>query len=180
MKHPLRLLVLSFAVSFPAYADVDTGKQSSGTPYDSFMGPVRQVFGRFSGASPSIDEVRAQLRTARRFRYYFNAAEPFVPQAPEVTEARREGDCKAKSLWLANKLGDRSLRFVIGKTAPNARISHAWLLWSNGGAWLFLDPTMESDVLRADRLVGRKLIPQYSYTGSSSYVHPSYREYVKK
>jgi hypothetical protein len=158
---------------------VDTGQPSS-TPYDRYMGPVRQVFGRFGGASPSVDEVRTQLRTARRFRYYFNAAEPYTPQMPEVTEARREGDCKAKSLWLASKMGDRSVRFVVGKTKPGAKMSHAWLLWSNGGTWLFLDPTMESDVLYAERLVGRKLIPQYSYSASSSYSHPTFSQFNSK
>ena len=70
----------------------------------------------------------------------------------------------------------RNVRYVIGKAKPGDRQSHAWLLWSNGGTWLFLDPTMEADVLNADRVYGRKLIPQYSYTSGSSYVHPTFDE----
>jgi hypothetical protein len=145
----------------------------SGTPYDRYHGPVRQVLARSGSGAPSIDEVRAQLRTARRFRYYFNKAEPCVPQTPEVTEAKRQGDCKAKSLWLADKMRDRNTRYVVGKAKPGDRLSHAWLLWANGGTWLFLDPTMEFDVVYADRVAGRKLIMQYSYTASSSYAHPN-------
>jgi hypothetical protein len=153
------------------FAQVNLGRPS-GTPYDRYHGGVRQVLARGGGA-PSIDEVRAQLRTARRFRYYFNKAEPYVPQNPEVTEARRQGDCKAKSLWLADKMRDRNTRYVVGKAKPGDRLSHAWLLWSNGGTWLFLDPTLEFDVVSADRVAGRKLIMQYSFSGSGSYAHPN-------
>jgi hypothetical protein len=96
-----------------------------------------------------------------------------------VTEAKREGACKAKALWLANKMNDRSVRYAIGKAAPGRVQSHAWLLWSNSGTWLFLDPTMESDVIDAERAIGRKLIVQYSYSGSGTYMHPTYGEYVK-
>ena len=127
-----------------------------------------------------MDEVRSQLRTARRFRYYFNPAQPYTPQTPEVTESRQEGDCKAKSLWLASKMKARGVRYAIGRAKPNADMSHAWLLWSNGGTWICLDPTLESDVLYADRLVGKKLITQYSYTGSGTYTHPTYSQYAGK
>ncbi|MDR3405961.1 MAG: hypothetical protein P4L99_25975 [Chthoniobacter sp.] len=179
MKHTLLLLSVFFATSVPLCAQVDTGRPTSGTPYDRFLGSVRQILGR-SGGAPTVDEVRSQLRTARRFRYYYNPAEPYVPQAPEVTEAQRQGDCKAKALWLASKMGGRNVRYVIGKMQPSSRISHAWLLWLNGGTWLHLDPTNESDLLNADRIVGRKLIPQYSYTSSSTYSHPTYNELIKK
>ena len=178
MKTRALLLFLLITGGQSLLAEVDTGRPTSGTPYCRYIGSVRQVLGR-SGGAPSIDEVRSQLRTARRFRYYFNPAQPYVPQAPEVTESRREGDCKAKSLWLANKMNASGVRYVIGKAKPGDRQSHAWLLWSNGGTWLFLDPTMESDVLNADRLTGRKLIIQYSYTGGGTYAHPTYSEFVK-
>jgi hypothetical protein len=180
MNNTLRILALVCVASVPLCADVDTGRPTSSTPYDRYMGPVRSVFGQFGGAVPSMDEVRSQLRTARRFRYYFNPAEPYTPQSPEVTESRKQGDCKAKSLWLASKMGDRKVRFVIGKAVPSSKLSHAWLLWSNGGTWYFLDPTMESDVVYAERVTGRKLIPQFSYTGSGTFSHPTYNEVLKK
>ena len=102
-----------------------------------------------------------------------------VPQAPEVTESRQQGDCKAKSLWLASKMNDRNARYVVGKSKPGDKVSHAWLLWSNGGTWLYLDPTLELDVIYADRVTGRKLIVQYSFAGSTAYVHPTYSQYIK-
>jgi hypothetical protein len=179
MKKPFLVLAVCAAISPSLLAEVDAGRPTSSTPYDRYLGPVRTTLARSGSGAPSVEEVRAQLRTARRFRYYFNAAEPYIPQAPEVTEAKREGDCKAKSLWLASKMRDRNVRYVIGKAKPGARVSHAWLLWSNGGAWLLLDPTMESDVLNADRVVGQKLIARYSYSSSSTFSHPSYNDYVK-
>ena len=178
MKRILLLLSAFVALSLPLSAEVDTGRPTSGTPYDRYLGPVRQVLGR-SGGAPTVDEVRSQLRTARRFRYYYDKSEPYIPQAPEVTESRQQGDCKAKAVWLASKMGDPKARYVIGKMLPNSRISHAWLLWSNGGTWLHLDPTNETDLLDAERIVGRKLIPQYSYTSSSTYSHPTYEELTR-
>ena len=172
-------LVVLLASSQTLFAEVDTGRPAGGTPYDRYLGPVRTVYARCGSASPSIDEVRSQLRAARRFRYYFNAAEPYTPQAPEITESKQQGDCKAKSLWLANKMLDRKARYVIGRAKPSDKVSHAWLLWSSGGTWLYLDPTLESDVVYADRVTGKKLLVQYSYAGSTSYTHPSYSQYAK-
>jgi len=179
MKPIILLVSLLVTSGYALLAEVDTGQRTSGTPYDRYLGPVRQVLGQSGGDSPTIDEVRAQIRTARRFRYFYNKAEPYTPQAPEVTEARQQGDCKAKSLWLASKMKDRSVRYAMGKAKPGDKLSHAWLLWSNGGEWLFLDPTMEYDVVFADRVTGKKLIVLYSISGSGAYKHPSYNEYVK-
>jgi len=180
MKTKIYLVLFSLLVTGHALlAEVDTGRPTSGTPYDKYLGPVRAVYAKSGGDSPTVDEVRAQLRTARRFRYFYNKAEPYIPQAPEVTEARQQGDCKAKSVWLANKMLDRSVRYVVGKAKPGDKMSHAWLLWSNGGEWLFLDPTMEYDVVYADKVTGRKLVVQYSWKGGSAFVHPSYSEYVR-
>jgi hypothetical protein len=159
-------------------AEVDSGRPCGGTPYDRYLGPVRQTLSSANGGA-SVDEVRAYLRTARRFHYYYDPSNPYTPQAPSVTEANRRGDCKAKSLWLASKMADSRTRYVIGKAKPRDKLSHAWLLWATGGAWLALDPTMESDLLNAERVVGRKLIANYSYTGSSNYQHPTYSDYVK-
>jgi len=180
MKLPTFFFFAFVASRLPLLAEVDTGRPTSGTPYDRYLGPVRQVLGRAGGGASTVDEVRSQLRTARRFRYYYNPAEPYIPQSPEVTEARRQGDCKAKAVWLASKMGDRNVRYVIGKMQPSSRISHAWLLWSSGGIWLHLDPTNETDLLDAERIVGRKLIPQYSYGSSSTYSHPTYSELINK
>src|SRR4051794_16416635 len=98
MKRFLLLLSTFVASSLSLLAEVDTGRPTSGTPYDRYLGTVRQVLGRSGGSASTVDEVRSQLRTARRFRYYYNPAEPYVAQTPEMTEAKRQGDCKAKSL----------------------------------------------------------------------------------
>ena len=179
MKLILILPIISIATSALLRAEVDTGRPCGGTPYDPHLGPMRQTYGRLGGGAPSINDVRSQLRTAYRFRYYFDPAQPYRPQLPEVTESKQQGDCKAKSLWLASKMGTRSARYVIGKATTGSRISHAWLLWSNGGSWIILDPTNTAEIIQADRVAGKKLFSQYSYSGGSTYTHPTYSQYCK-
>ena len=53
-------------------------------------------------------------------------------------------------------MADREARYVVGKAKPGDRLSHAWLLWSNAGTWLFLDPTMEFDVVDAQTASPRR------------------------
>ena len=90
MKFHILLLSLLITSGPALLAQVDTGRSTGGTPYDQFLGPYRQVHARSTSNSPTIDEVRAQIRTGRRFRYFFDPAQPYVPQAPEVTEARQD------------------------------------------------------------------------------------------
>ena len=97
---------------------------------------------------------------------------------PEVTESRQQGDCKAKSLWLLSKMDRRDVRYVLGKATTGSRISHVWLLWSNGGTWIILDPTNTAEIIEADRVVGKKCIPKYSYSSRSAYKHPTYGQYI--
>jgi hypothetical protein len=172
-------LQLVFGTGVVPAGEIDLGHPTSRTPYDRYNGPVRQVFGNCGAATVSVETVRSQLRTARRFRYYYDPANPYEPALPEVTEAKRAGDCKAKALWLAQKMGDSRARYVVGKIDPNARLGHAWLLWPKSGTWYAVDPTNETDLLLAERIVGRKLFPHYSYNGQGAFVHPSYLTYVK-
>ena len=111
------------------------------------------------------------ITSTRRSRY--------TPQLPEVTESRQQGDCKAKSLWLLSKMDTRGVRYVLGKATTRSRISHVWLLWSNGGTWIILDPTNTAEIIEADRVVGQKCIPKYSYSGRSAYKHPTYSQYIQ-
>jgi hypothetical protein len=158
-------------------AEVDTGVPCDGTPYDAYMGPLRHTYAQMGDGSPSISDVRSQLRTAYRFRYYFDSAQPYTPQTPEVTEARQQGDCKAKSLWLLSKMKERDVRYVLGKARLASTISHVWLLWPNGGTWIILDPTTTADVIDANRVVGQKDIPKYSYDARRTFRHPTYSQY---
>ena len=175
---PISAVILA-ATSLPLRAEVDTARPCEGTPYDAYMGPMRQTYARLGDGSPSISDVRSQLRTAYRFRYYFDPAQPYTPQTPEVTESRQQGDCKAKSLWLLSKMDERDVRYVMGKAKVSSRISHVWLLWQNGGKWIILDPTSTADIIEADRVVGKKDIPKYSYDSRGTYKHPTYSEYIK-
>ena len=124
MKLILILPIILIATPVLLRAEVDTGRPCGGTPYDAYMGPMRQTYARLGDGSPSINDVRSQLRTAYRFRYYFDAAQPYTPQLPEVTESRQQGDCKAKSLWLLSKMDTRDARYVLGKATTGSRISH--------------------------------------------------------
>lgn len=179
MKLILILPIILIATPVLLRAEVDTGRPCGGTPYDAYMGPMRQTYARLGDGSPSINDVRSQLRTAYRFRYYFDASQPYTPQLPEVTESRQQGDCKAKSLWLLSKMETRDARYVLGKAKVGSRISHVWLLWSNGGTWIILDPTNTADIIEADRVVGQKCIAKYSYSGRSAYKHPTYSQYIQ-
>ena len=177
---PIAIFAIILGIAYvPVHAEVDTGRPCEGTPYDGYMGPVRQTYARLGSESPSINDVRSEMRTANRFRYYFDPAQPYTPQTPEVTEARQQGDCKAKSLWLLKAMGARDVRYVMGKAKLSSRISHVWLLWSNGGKWMVLDPTFTAELIEADRIVGQKCIAKYSYSGRSAYRHPTYEQYIK-
>jgi hypothetical protein len=113
--------------------------------------------------------VKVYVRTAKGFRYYMK--NPYVPQTPAETEASHSGDCKAKSLWVAYKIDDRSVRFVIGKARASSGMSHAWLLWNSPSGWLILDPTNFSAPLSVSRIGRNEFISLYSYTAGGKYVH---------
>ncbi len=123
MKPILILPIILIATAALLRAEVDTGRPCGGTPYDSYMGPMRQTFARLGDGSPSVSDVRSQMRTAYRFRYYFDPAQPYTPQTPEVTESRQQGDCKAKSLWLAQQDGRRATRATSSARRQPARRS---------------------------------------------------------
>ncbi len=151
---------------------IDMGSPTSRTPYDAYMSPVWGVFGKLGGTQPDLASVQNYVRQGHDIRYYFNNAQPYLPQTPQQTESSRAGDCKAKSLWLAYKLDSRNVRFVIGKARLVSTISHAWLIWKSPTGWLILDATNFSRPLAPDRLSPSEFIPLYSYSPpSGKYVH---------
>ena len=147
---------------------VDLGSPAPATPYERFMSPVRTVLSSVAGKA-RMSEVKALMRQGREFRYHLD--NPYVPAMPEETERYRVGDCKDKSLWLCDRLNDSSVRFVIGKTHRNARMSHAWVMWQNEGRWWILDCTLKSDPIAADTLPADRYVPFYSYGKHSAYRH---------
>lgn len=157
---------ISFAGSF-----VDLGTSSGSTPYDRYMSPVKHVLAHLNGnEAPTMQKVRALMNEGRNFRYSFT--DPYTAASPELTGQIHAGDCKAKSLWLADQLNDPNIRFVIGKARSTSRISHAWLLWKNEGRWWILDCTNFREPIAADRInPSREYIPLYSFSKDGSYRH---------
>ena len=159
--------VLIFAAN--ASAAFDLGTPSSSTPYEPYMRPVKQVLGSLNGQKADMGKVKQLLKVGYGFRYTFT--EPYVAALPEVTAKTRSGDCKAKSLWLVSQMGDRNVRYVIGKARSNSKISHAWVMWNDGARWWILDPTNVSRPIAADSTGKNEYIPLYSYEPGRAFRH---------
>ena len=152
-----------------AFAGIDLGTPAGYTPYDRYMSPVKQVLGTLRGQSNDMKRVQSLLSTGRNFRYSFT--DPYTAALPSVTARTQTGDCKAKSLWLMDQLGDSNVRYVIGKARATSKISHAWVMWNDGSAWWILDPTNASRPIAADSTSRNEYIPQYSWAKNGSYRH---------
>jgi hypothetical protein len=170
--HKILLAALALLCSnLPASArtDLDLGFPASATPYDPYMYPVKQVLTHLDSEEASMDRVRSLMHQGRAFRYSFTS--PYLASTPDVTAATRSGDCKAKALWLAEQLNDKSVRFVIGKASSTSRIAHAWLLWQHDNRWWILDCTKNWDPIPADRVSSSEYIPYYSFARNGEYRH---------
>ena len=169
MKTLVASLLLLLATNFAVLAGFDLGSPSSSTPYDRYMNPVQSVLSHLGSQKASMEQVRKVMVQGRSFHYRMD--NPYVAAMPEKTARTRTGDCKDKALWLCDQLGDSDVRFVIGKTEPSARISHAWVMWKNEGRWWLLDCTLRSAPIPADSLPRDRYIPLYSYGKNSTYRH---------
>jgi hypothetical protein len=152
-------------------AELDLGSPTSRTPYDPYLDPVWKVFRQLNGTQVDPSVVEKLVREGRSFRYSYNKDQPYVPQPPEVTESTKSGDCKAKSLWLAQKMNSSKVRFVIGKLSLGSPKSHAWLIWEGPQGWLILDATNYSKPLVPERVSSSELVPTFSYAPSGKYAH---------
>ena len=169
MKTSILSLALLLTAKLASFAGFDTGTPSDYTPYDRYLSPVRSVLSHPGQQKPSMEQVRSLMVQGRNFRYRME--NPYVAAMPETTAAKRSGDCKDKALWLCSKLGDSDVRFVIGKTEPGVRISHAWVMWRNEGRWWLLDCTLRNAPVAADTLPENRYIPLYSFSKGSTYRH---------
>jgi len=147
----------------------DLGSSVGSTPYDKYFGRVFSTLSSLGSNEAPLDQVSEYMRVGRGFRYYMK--EPYVPQSPQETESSRSGDCKAKSLWVAYKMDDRQVRFVVGRIKSVSNMSHAWLLWKGPTGWLVLDPTFYSKPLEVARLGPAEFTPLYSYTAGRKFRH---------
>ena len=164
----LALAGLLFAQS-AAFAGVDLGTPAGYTPYDRYMSSVKQVLGTLRSQTTDLKRVQSLLTVGRNFRYSFT--DPYTAALPSVTARTQTGDCKAKSLWLMDQLGDSHARYVIGKARATSKISHAWVMWNDGSTWWILDPTNASRPIAADSTSRSEYIPLYSWAKNGSYRH---------
>ena len=174
MKHLLTLVTLLVTATFAfARPDLSNGRLGP-TPYDPYCAPVDAVMHHLDGPTPSFKTVAALVRQGYSFKYVFDA--PYLAQTPQETAAKRSGDCKAKSLWLASRMNDgNNLRYVIGRARRTSKISHAWLMWKSEDRWWILDPTNYPDPIPADSVGPDDYIVNYSYDRTGSYCHDTPR-----
>jgi hypothetical protein len=163
---PVAALLLS---TLAASAEVDLGDRSKSTPYDTYMQPVTTVLGGLEGERASMERVVELMRIGRAFRYSHTT--PYEPNTPEVTGSRRVGDCKDKSLWLCDQLGDENIRFVVGLMKGNIKCGHAWAMWHDGTEWWVLDCTLNSRPIPASKVRKGDYVPLYSWTKTGTYRH---------
>ena len=156
-------------VKTAALAAIDLGSPAGYTPYDRYMSPVKQVLLGLRGQTTDMKRVQSLLSEGRSFRYSFT--DPYTAATPALTARTHTGDCKAKSLWLMDQLGDSKMRYVIGKARASSAISHAWVMWSDGNAWWILDPTNANRPIPADSTSPKEYIPLYSWSKNGSYRH---------
>ncbi len=171
MKTALASLLFLLTAKLAALAVVDLGTSAGFTPYDAYMRPVKQVLSNLSGDGADMDKVRSLMREGRGFRYSYT--DPYNAALPSVTAATHAGDCKAKALWLCDRLNDQNVRFVVGKTSTRAKLSHAWVMWQHEGRWWILDCTNTSNPIAADRVPSSQYIPLYSWSKNGEYRHTS-------
>jgi len=153
-------------------ATLDLGAASAFTPYDRYMNTVKSVLSRLGSDAPDLNQVRELMREGRSFRYTYE--NPYLANPPEVTETRKAGDCKDKALWLASRLNDPNLRYVIGKANLNSEISHAWLYWKDStNQWWILDCTNKKEPVPVARIPSNEYVPLFSYSKSGAFRHNS-------
>ena len=63
------------------------------------------------------------------------------------------------------------MRYVIGKARATSKISHAWVMWSDGNSWWILDPTNANRPILAESASRNEYIPLYSWSKNGSYRH---------
>jgi len=130
--------------------------------YESYASPIRSVMNRLENNSAAFGDVCQLMRRGRQFRYRMH--HPYRACPPEVTESLREGCCKDKSLWLASRMNDGSVRYVIGRAHRSSNGLHAWLHWQSGGRTWVLDCTNHSSPLRRDRLPPGEYVALYQWS----------------
>jgi hypothetical protein len=141
------------------------------TPYDRYLDTVRRVIAELDPRKPDMLLACDLVRLGRGFRY--TSSDPYRAALPSRTASQRAGDCKAKALWLYDRLGDPSALYVIGKLDRGSKSSHAWVYWRNQERWWILDPTNRGAPIAADSVSSQRYVPYYSFGRSGAFRHPA-------
>lgn len=147
------------------------------TPYDRYMASVRRVIASLNLRQADMFTACSLMRQGRNFRYILS--DPYRAEMPSRTAARSAGDCKAKALWLYDRLGDATALYVIGKLERGSRRSHAWVYWRDQGRWWILDPTDRDAPIAADSVAPYRYVPYYSFGKDGAYRHAATRIFVQ-
>lgn len=169
MKAALLSLSVLILGQLSAAAFTNLGAATSGTPYDPYIQPVTQTLRNLDGPLATMEKVKALMGKGRGFRY--SHTEPYRAALPEVTAARKVGDCKDKALWLCDQLDDQNVRFVIGKMNRSSHIRHAWVLWNDGSEWWVLDCTLNFRPVPLSKVAPGDYVPLYSWSKTGTYRH---------
>ena len=169
MKAALLSLSVLILGQLSAAALTDLGTAANSTPYDPYIQPVKQTLSSLEGPTATMEKVKALMGKGRGFRY--SHTEPYQAALPEVTAARKVGDCKDKALWLCDQLDDENVRFVIGRMSRSSQVRHAWVLWNDGREWWVLDCTLNFRPLPMSKVAPGDYVPLYSWSKAGTYRH---------
>jgi hypothetical protein len=141
------------------------------TPYDHQMTRIQPVLAAKAESNKdgvSVDVVNRWMADLRAIPY------GFTPQWKTPAEVRRGAvaDCKGKAVALYQKMhaaGAQGLKLVIGKRTSVSRKTHAWLEWNTGAGTYVLDPTINWNACRAERVGHGNYVPLYAYSGARKY-----------
>jgi hypothetical protein len=135
------------------------------------MGTVKRVIANVDGNGGDMLLACQLMREGYSFRYVMT--DPYRAELPEVTSAKRAGDCKSKALWLLDHLGDPGALYVIGKAHRRSKSSHAWVYWKSEGRWWILDPTNRANPIAAESVARDRYVPYYSFGKAGAFRHPA-------
>jgi hypothetical protein len=156
----MKVKVICLLITLSATSEINA--KSSGGPYEPYARPIRSVINQLDSDDADFDRVCQLMRRGRSFHYRMN--HPYRASSPEVTEALGEGSCQDKSLWLASRMNDDSIEYVIGRARGSSNGLHAWLQWkSHGHAWV-LDCTNYSKPIRRDQIPHGQYVPYYHWS----------------
>jgi len=141
------------------------------TPYDHQMNRIESVLTAKSGpgkANVSLDVVNRWMADLRAIPYGFS------PQwkTPSEVQGGPVADCKGKAVALYQKMhaaGAQGVKLVIGKRTSVSRKTHAWLEWTTEAGNYVLDPTINWNACRTEKVGHGNYVPLYAFSGTHKY-----------